>query len=149
MSRFLMYRPEGVRAKFNSIEEGQKAGYFATLDELAADCARRFKERQAGVNTPAQGAPPAPPAPEPHTSNVPNTPAPPPPVLDADDDDDDDDMVIPVHDDLPPAPKRPLPDMELGEVKALAVEYGIDPTLHHMVLRKQVEEKLNAESGSD
>jgi len=50
----------------------------------------------------------------------------------------------------PSAPQRPMPDLSSAEVKDLAEQYDI-PTenVHHMTLRKQVEEYLDAQRRGD
>ena len=141
-----MFRPGGVTGNFRSFEEGERAGFYRTFNDMAKAQKAIARGEKPPVAKSAPQKPPAPPAREPLKSKVTGAPPPPPPVLD-----DDDTMVVPVHDDLPlaPKPQRPLPDMELGEVKKLAEEFGLDVTVHHMTLRAQVEERLNAESGSD
>jgi len=142
-----MFRPGGVTRMFRSREEGLKAGFYPTFNDMAKAQKAKNKGVEAAPTPPPNEEAPAAPTPEKAEVRVENAPTPPAPVLD----DDNDDMVIPVHDDLPPPPsaRRPCPDMELGEVKKLAEEFGLDTTVHHMTLRAQVEEKLNAESGSD
>lgn len=142
-----MFRPGGVRKQFKSIEDGEKAGFYASFNEMAkaqrkanppTDACLRPAPPQDGEVAPESTEAPAPPG-EPQDER------PQPPV------DEFDDMVVDSDygDPAPPPAQRPLPDMELGEVKALAVKYGLDPSVHHMTLRKQVEECINAQERSD
>ena len=143
-----MYRPGGITKFFRSAEEGKKAGFYASFNEMA-QAQKANKAPAPVVLTPAAEAEPAPEPAAPLVEPDPNKPL---PVLD-----EPDDMKVEsdYNDPCPPpapaaaTPRRPCPDMELGEVKALGLKYGLDTTVHHMTLRAQVEEKLNAESGSD
>ena len=126
-----MYRAGGIRKVFRSIEEGTKAGFYPSFNAMAR------------ANKDGEKVPEIAPAP---VSDTPE-PAPVPPVAEA------------PAEDAPPAPpaeetpapqaKRPCPDMSLDEVRAVAEENGLDTSVHHMTLRAQVEEILNAKSGSD
>ena len=131
-----MFRAGGKQKFFRSIEEGIKAGYLPSYNDVALQCSGGETTATEPVkHEPLEipdGPPPVPPAEEKVVD--PTMPA---PVLDA------------TAADTTVAPRRPMPDMELGEVKAKAVELGIDPEQHHMTLRKQVEDALNVESGSD
>lgn len=115
----LMYRPAGVTAFFRTVEEGEKAGYYRTFNAMA-QAVNAAHQKGVTVDQPKQDA------------------APPAPVITPDDD----------------RPKPPKPegaaavsveDMPLAELRALASDYGLDTSLHHMTLRKQVREKIDAQ----
>ena len=110
-----MYRPNAVTGKFRTVEEGRKAGYFETFQEMAA-----AQKKKAAAPTP------------PVQDTVPPTP-PPAPVTDAP---------------QPPAEDEDEP-LTRQEILSYAEDHGLDTSIHHIHLRKQVEELINAESGSD
>jgi hypothetical protein len=135
-----MFRPNGISKMFKSIDAGTKAGFWLTFNDMAAavkagktrpDEPEQAKEPEYEPQTEA----PVPPA-EPVIAGGPKPPA---TIKEAGEQ----------QAEAAPAPRRPLPDMELGEVKKLAEQYGLDPSVHHMTLRAQVEEKINAEGGCD
>ena len=128
-----MFRAGGKQKFFRSIEEGKTAGYLPSYNDVAKQCGGRSETEEAPKPLEATEAP----APTPPAQEKVADPTMPPPVTDE-----------PAGSNYS-APRRPLPDLELGEVKAKAVELGIDPEQHHMTLRKQVEDALNVESGSD
>ena len=124
-----MFRPGGVKKFFGDPEQGRRAGFFDSFNDMAQAQREAAGKAPAVVATPVveQTAPPAPPV-EDVVDDRPQ------PVLD---------------DELKAKPKMALPDMLLGEVKALAEKYGLDTSVHHMTLRKQVEECINAKERSD
>jgi len=138
-----MFRVPGVRRKFNNIQEGETVGFFATFNEAAQDNKRRHKAMNTLVDAlPPDDAPPAPPV-EKETVTGEDAPAETPDAPDGD-------AAPPA----PPvaestAPRQPCPDLNRSQVLKLAEEHGLDTSVHHMTLRTQVEEILNAQSGSD
>jgi hypothetical protein len=68
-----MFRPNGVKSNFKSIEEGEKAGYYASFNEMAT---ATKKAAAKAVEAPAppvvtDEAPPAPPVVEPEKTDAP------------------------------------------------------------------------------
>jgi hypothetical protein len=149
-----MFRPNGISKMFKSIDAGTKAGFWLTFNDMAAavkagktrpDEPEQAKEPEPELQTEA----PVPPV----ETVVAGGPKPPESYKEAAEQQE---LGREVPGPKPeqqaeaaPAPRRPLPDMELGEVKKLAEQYGLDPSVHHMTLRAQVEEKINAEGGCD
>jgi hypothetical protein len=123
-----MYRAGGKSVFFKSFEAGEKAGFLRSYNDVAK-AQRALLQGSASAAAPKpvfDEVPPAPPAEEPAATARPKPPA-----------------------DDPVAPKMPLSDLSLVQVKAEAERLGLDTTVHHMTLRKQVEESLNVEAGSD
>jgi hypothetical protein len=137
-----MFRPNGISKMFKSIDAGTKAGFWLTFNDMAAavkagktrpDEPEQAKEPEPELQTEA----PVPPV----ETVVAGGPKPPESYKEAAEQQE-------LGKEVPQA-RMPLPDMKLGKVKKLAEQYGLDTTVHHMTLRAQVEEKINAEGGCD
>jgi hypothetical protein len=138
-----MFRPNGISKMFKSIDAGTKAGFWLTFNEMAAAVkAGKTRPDEPEQATEPEYAPqvdaPVPPVAE----VVAGGPTPPESYKEAGEQQQELGKE-------PPQRRMPLPNMELGEVKKLAEQYGLDPSVHHMTLRAQVEEKINAEGGRD
>ena len=109
-----MIRPGGLTAQFNTVEDGESAGYFLTHNEMAIACRKAFE------------------AVEPESKPV-NTERP-KPVLDIA---------------LGDRPKPVEGQLSRSDILVYAEAHDLDTSVHHNTLRKQVEDLLDAESGSD
>lgn len=123
-----MYRPGGVSHFFRTREEGQKAGFFDSYSDVVAACEAAQRDGSGKIEPQAvQERPPAPPvAPAPDDRpQPPKPPQEPPSAVSADD----------------------IDELPLENLRALAADLGMDVSVHHRTLRKQVKEHYsNAQS---
>lgn len=122
----LMYRPGGVSRFFRSHGEGKAAGFYASYSDVVAACEAAQRE---GVQ-PAPVTPEGKPEP-PTVASKPDDDRPKPPATESTPE--------------PTASAGDIDDMPLAALRELAGDYGLDTSLHHMTLRKQVRELIDAQ----